>query len=302
MGRILIAVALLLAATTPAQEARLRLVPAREGARTGSVSVRVTTEGLTITGSVAGGPPNFATRPEDMAKSDHVELWIAPVTAPALPPLGWGSQFGIVTGKTAKDCPDLAKQYRSDPEKCIQWFQSMPGYRARFRRLFVRQYQLAPGVAVESFAEPAFAEIVSKFDQRQASRLEPLRPKVMPTLRSRETDAGYSFEIRAPWAALPPVNDLKLNSLGIAVDVFSTHSGAPATQPFSTTSPKRKWGEPSSFGVVVLRPERRYMLTRCEYPLEAEDLHSTRHPAWFIPTASAGVRKVFVIQNASGGY
>src|ERR1041385_4633635 len=117
------------------------LKPMRAGGRTGKVSITAGADGLQITGAVDGARPTFATGPAAMGTSDHVEIWIAPSVAPALPPVGWGNQFGMENEKTEKDCKELASDAKEIAE-CQAWFRKQPAYRGLFRRLFVRQYQL----------------------------------------------------------------------------------------------------------------------------------------------------------------
>jgi hypothetical protein len=292
---------ILTAVAAAQQPVTFDLNPMRAGGRTGKVSVTQGPDGLVITGTVNGGRAKFAANPAEMATGDHVEIWLAPPSPPVLPPIGWGNQFGMETEKSEKDCKELAGEAK-ELRECQAWFRAQPAYRARFRRLFVRQYQLAPGVTVESFAKAAWDEIQTKYTKTETAPLKPLAPSAAVQFHAENTAGGYTFEARVPWTAFPPMPSLRLDRLNIMVDIFSASPAGASSQPYSSMSANRKYGDVSTMNAVTLPVPRLYKITHCEYPLKARDAYFDEHPAWFLPAASDIVNEAFIVQNYTAGY
>ncbi len=135
------------------QPPALTLISKGAGARPGKIWLAQSSQGLVIAGRVEGPPPVFAKSPEDMPNGDHVEIWIALADDIPLPPVGWYHKFGM-TGPGDEDNP-----LNLDPDRKVAWLTEQQRYRRQLLRLFVRQWQLAPNVAVETYARPAFAAL-----------------------------------------------------------------------------------------------------------------------------------------------
>jgi len=295
------------------QPANLTLKPKSTGARTGRVWLAQTPQGLVIAGAVDGPVPRFAQNPEDMPQSDHVEVWIALTDEVPLPSIGWNDRFGSYRLTGAADCDD------SDlGDHCRAWFAEQLKYRHRFTRLFVRQWQLAPEVAVETYARPAFAAMTGEsqerlrqvvpqgwFEQVVDEALHRLLPRQLPEARFAKTfPEGYSFEILVPWEALPPADRLTLERVRLLVDVFSPGE-AGRYGAFSTSSEARQYGRIDTMNSVTLTPPHRWRLARCGYPLEtyaADPEIRNEHrpgklPAYFQPTRNEQIDDIFVLKN-----
>ncbi|MBL8233945.1 MAG: hypothetical protein JNL98_35950 [Bryobacterales bacterium] len=265
----------------------------RANARNGHIWMRQTADGLLIAGSVSGGTPEFASSPVNMLSRDHVEIWLSAHLYPPLPPIGWGNQFGMIEDKTAEDCQD---------EKCRDWYRRMARYRPLFERLFVRQYQLAPNVAVESYASPAYQQIRKTYADADTAPLAPLAPKAIPRFRTAPAPDGYTFEALVPWAAFPPLQSLSLDRMRVLVDVFRAHAGRPADQPFSSTATGRRYGFAATYNDARFVSPRKFRLGACAYPLTLRDIYFESLPGWFLPSRGAQVQEAFVIQNTVRGY
>ncbi|MBC7926024.1 MAG: hypothetical protein H7039_10250 [Bryobacteraceae bacterium] len=284
-----------LLATGGFAQTTFELTPLRAGGRTGSVTVHSGPEGLIIKGKVAGGLPEFARTANEMAAKDHIGIWLASASDPVLPMIGWGNQFGM--WNCASENIDAKAR-----ELCPAFVEDMEAYRAIFRRLFVRQYQLAPNISVETFATAAYSSIEREYQKPGLDKLILLKPIVAPVFDFMPTTNGYEFTALLPWTALPPVNSLKLDRLRVMVDVFSAHAGATGSQPYSSTAQNRRYGQPSTFPVVTLDPPMMYTITSCGYELSLSDIFHKEYPAWFLPGNTGQVREAFIIQNFATGY
>jgi hypothetical protein len=288
----------------------LSLIPRGAGARTGKIWLAQAPQGLVIAGRVEGPPPVFAKSAENMPNGDHVEVWIALVEDVPLPPIGWSDKFGDHQLRDLADCDGVDVGLG---EHCRAWFAEQVGYRRQFPRLFARQWQLAPGVAVETYAKPAFDAMTES-----RKRLEQTVPQgwfeqlidevfqiELPEARFGKTyPEGYSFEVLVPWKALPPANRLTLDRMRLLVDVFSPGKtgryGA-----FSTSSKARQYGKVNTMNRLVLTPPHRWRLARCSYPLETfaaspkvwGNYHSPRLPAYFLPAENERIDQLFVLGN-----
>lgn len=284
----------------------MMLLPTSPAARGGRVWVAQSADGLIIAARVNGPAPRFAKTPAEMAGADHVELWVALTDEVALPKIGWGNQFGPVELASADECStreELADD-RNAIADCRAWFAEQQAYRRQFRKLFVRQWQLAPGVVTETFAQPAFAQLPSEAKEQ----IEALAPSTAsanaPAARfAPVSDGGYGVEIAVPWSAFPPSPTLELTRLRLMVDVFSPGAGGTSYGPFATTAADRKYGDVTALNAVRLEPPRRWQIGRCGYQLTASDQWDEQAlPAYFLPVGGALVNDIFVIENYAAGY
>jgi hypothetical protein len=290
----------------------LLLHPLSPQARPGKVWIRKMEAGLVIIGRVDGPKPVFPTKEADLQNGEHVELWLSAVRKLELPPIGWGYQFDDITlPNGAASCSDLqmmgSPAQEDTKENCRKWAQQQEVYRKYFKRLFVRQWQMAPGLVRETYAEPAFAEIERRFDapiknEWEKNPPEILQPRISPFFREfRDDDAGYQFQITVPWDALPPTDDQRLQDLDLLVEVFSG-PGRDRKFVYSSTAPSRAYGEPETFNHVRIEQPREYELTPCDYELTGLDIHREPQKAYFLPTQSDMLTSVFILQNYTRGY
>ena len=281
------------------QSPTLSLIPKSAGARPGTVWIAQSPKGLVIAGRVKGPPPVFAKSAEDMPNGDHVEIWAAIVEKVPLPPIGAHSSMdGATELRTPEDC--------QEDDTCKTWFADQVQHRRLLPRLFARQWQLAPGVAVETYAKPAFEGM--RAEAREAYQY--LSPRGLPKTRFIATPSdGYGFETVIPWEALPPSNRLNLDRMRVMVDVFS-----PGNQgkygAFSTTSKIRRHGRVSTMNAVALSPSRHWRLSACGYPLEEKNFWGRigsqgtepynkprKLPAYFLPAEKGEITTRLAFDN-----
>jgi hypothetical protein len=140
------------------QPPTLSLIPKIAAARPGNIWIAQSLQGLVIAGRVEGAQPHFAKNPADMPNGDHVEVWLALADDIPLPPIGWYNKFGTAGPD------DENSLLNSDSDKKTAWLAKQRQYRRQLLRLFMRQWQLAPDVAAETYALPAFAALTGGAD------------------------------------------------------------------------------------------------------------------------------------------
>jgi hypothetical protein len=271
--------------------------------------------GLVIAGHIPGQAPRWPATVGEMAAGDHLEVWLADGDTLVLPPVGWGNQFRDAMLASIDDCasPSLAENADTGfVATCRTWFAGQERYRRTFRRLFVRQWQLAPEAAGETFATPAF----DAFDEALRQQLAPLRPAGVPTMRAatNPAESGYEFEIVVPWSGFPPLRSLDVTRLRVMVDVFRPGAGGRRYGSFSSTAAGRRWGDVRTFNLTRLTAPRRYTVSVCGYPLQAYRARTAHYfgyshvrvpdtlPSYFLPTQSRDVTTVLGLENEARGY
>ena len=290
----------------------------RLGARDGLIWVAHTPEGLVIAGVTDGKRPEWPETAEDMATSDHLEVWFSDPHPPELPPIGWGNQFDDATLESDGDCIKERPEGEEviitpEEESCIRWFSQQIRYRPEFTKLFVRHWEAAPGIVQETYATSAF----DAFPDSVQEKLAPLRPRTLPqalfSVREWLGDS-YSFELLIPWAALPPASSLGLRDIRLLVDIFNPVEGTRRYMALMSTSAKRQAGAPETFNQMELSEPRNYQITACRYlprgvlPRTANWFGYSRLreadlvDAYFTPTDIFEVTDVIVIHNEARGY
>ncbi len=282
-------------------------------ARNGSINVQDTAQGILISGTILGVAPKWPTSANQMAVSDHIEIWLADAEALHLPPTGWGNQIKEERIYLPEACDKLAKQSRS---VCREWDKKQVKYRSQLIKLFVRQWQIAPNIVEETFATPAFQVLEkyklapsannSEFTKTLAQKISPLKPSEKPIIRYfKQQQSGYTFEVLIPWQALPPVQRLALQRMRFVVDVFNPGKAALQYGPYSSTSSAHLYGDPNSFGVYQFKNPRNYKLTACQYNLRAANPHPSNiytKDIYYFPKQEFNITKVIVLSNEVFGY
>jgi hypothetical protein len=247
---------------SPSTPPDIVLVPRGEDARRGRLWILNTGNGLLIAGDIEGGRPDFPADQSSLLAKDHVEVWLAADVDPVLPPIGWGNQFGQnALERGAHSCEgylnDATVPADNSPEsvqKCRERAAQQQKYRSYFQRLFLRQWLLVPGYAIESFAAPAYDQIVSRFAGDGVPST--LNPHGTPEFQYSPSSNGYRFQILIPYVAFPPLPSLELRDLRLLVDVFSAAKPGKKMGSFSSSSPSRLWGNPGTFNGLRLNPPR----------------------------------------------
>jgi hypothetical protein len=215
----------------------------------------------------------------------------------------------------ADSCADWAKQSVSEnkqamEKKCRRWVDLESRYRPYFKRLFVRQYLVTPDYAVESFATPAYAEIIAHFASDRPGNDEiPALVKPHSHLQmwpgAGKDRVGYTFAIMIPFLDFPPLSATELRDLRLLVDVFNPPEPGKKIGAYSTSSPTRVYGNPATFNLLHFDPPHRFHLTPCDLPLSGPDEYGKLHEAWFVPGTDEEFEfesDALVVANDGGGY
>jgi hypothetical protein len=291
----------------------LELSPQAPEARSGKVYLRKNSQGLIIAGTVTGGAPQFPGTPAEIMEKEHIEIWLAVTPNPGLPAIGWGNQFDDVElPEGEKSCEDYAKKAsgvtQTDSDACREFVQKQKSYRAYFTRLFVRQWQLAPGIAVESFAAPAYQTIQERFrpgkDEARDIFPELLKPSGMPqaVFESTSGPAGYRFEVLVPWNVFPPADNETLRDMSVLVEAYGPAATGKKFGAYGTSAPGRRYGNATTFNQIRFAEAREYELTPCDYELVGLDLQDEPTKAFFFPAESEFISDVFILENYKRGY
>jgi hypothetical protein len=230
----------------------------------------------------------------------RLSIWLADADPPALPPVGWGHQFGFETLESEADCEamDWGEELRAF---CAQWYRDQIEHRSRLAPLFERRWLVstrAPEAPIETLARPAFAAIVPEV----RSKLEPLEPSSGPEARARPlagTPGALGLEVLVPWEAFPPVKALDLSAVRVSVGMVAGDTG---TEP----------AVPEGLLPRPLAAPLAHRLTPCGYGLRQIAIFSepeigVRLPSdqaglYMIPDPSLDLSRLIVIDNEAGGY
>jgi hypothetical protein len=254
-----------------------------DGERIGNVSLRETPDGIVIFGRIAGRPPSYAKSPDEINARDHMGLWLALSEDIEMPALGWGNQHGLFS------CNDLAESPTAASETCQSWETEQLKYREQLRRLFVRHWQFAPSVLLETFASEAYDKLPA------AAASNGLRPHGGPQMAASEGGEVSDFEILVRWGDFPPANDLNISKMFLALEFCATGRACASTSPFSAP------GKLPILRQLMLERPRVSTLTPCNYSLQEADLFGNRYPAWYF-LGDGGITDMFALENYVAGY
>ena len=232
----------------------LDLAPVAKGT-SGKVWFRQTPEGILIFARIKGDPPLYARFPGEMATRHHVSLWLAASPDVEMPELGWGNQHGVT------NCKQLPEPPPSSEESCQAWEARQMRYRQQLRRLFVRHWELAPGVTHENYASEAYRGLfpfMTNWDRQFFAKLEPGGGPLMDS--SAGGDVSH-FEILVRWSDFPPVNSLTLANIYIALDYCGPNRAC------SSATPRSKGGYPSTFHKLTLARPKVSVVSICGHKL-----------------------------------
>ena len=261
------------------------------GKSTGKVWAAQGQNGIVVYGRVEGIRPQWARFPNEMSMRTHVNLWFGAAPDVPMPEIGWGNQFGDT------NCEEYSKRENRgrNAEDCATWAARQALYRDQLRRLFVREWQLAPRVSNEAFATPAYREALGFATDFESGALRKMEPTGNPFI---ESPAGgpFQFSIVVPWEAFPPVSSLELSEIYFFVEI------ADGDNIRASTKPTRKRDDPSSFDKLVLSKPVVSRITSCKYPLTGSILSEKDIPAWYYPTGNGSIADTFVIANLPVGY
>jgi hypothetical protein len=232
-----------------------------------------TEEGLAVAGEVRDDHVLFPTGEKDRLSADHVELWLAFPEA----------QISAFQFKVCK--PPQGNGY-VPWAVCQAWMKDQDSYQAYLHHLFVRQYSFSPLGAVEHFqgAAPKASEL--PFDSK------PQLADVKTVFRT--TADGYAFEAFVPAGALPASARTRLTSFSALVDFVDNDEGTARQEAFLSSSPRRRFGDRSTFQTVKLEASVRYASR-----LSLADRRLAGRPERFFFPA-AGIDAVYEMVDAGG--
>ena len=280
-------------------------------ARSGDISISEDDTGMLISGAIDGSKPIWPENASsDMSTHDHIDLWISDGTDARFPPIGWGNQFGNPTLDSANDCDLNAKDGLdnplSDPAKCKIWFADQVKFRDQFKKLFYRQWHIAPNISREDYASPAFDSLPGYVQEELAM----LKPNGSPTISITDDPTGkhaYTFTIKIPWNILPPIQSLNMNKLNMLVDIFSPSTDNGQSEHYSSISDSAATNDSRAFKMVALPKPKQYSITSCKYKLSdngdfSAPSFSDRAVPYIFPSDNQNIDTDFMVDNMIHGY
>ncbi|XXF77780.1 hypothetical protein P2318_32730 [Myxococcaceae bacterium GXIMD 01537] len=186
-------------------------------------------EGLALAGEVRDERVLLPANAGDI-NADHVEVWLALPEA-ALPPVGFVNQFGDQLVPAPEACADVSQ----DAGVCRTWWKEQTERRKKLRQGFSAQYGVLP-MGVTRFGAQGAAGSASYV--------------LVP--------GGYRFEALIPTSAFPRSAQAPLAELRILVDVVDNDEGHARQETFLSSSPKRRFGDASTFHAVPLATPLRF--------------------------------------------
>jgi len=269
-----------------------RILPATGGIPQALLWIGEVSEGLVVAAEIRSG-----VEPDERAT---LAIRLRDARDPALPPIGWGHQFGFEALDDASDCAGL-EFGGEDTAACEAWYLRQVDYRAALDPLFGREWRIPisrPDEVEEVGATRAFARLPAYM----RAGIAPLAPVGAPRVRSRPiagTEGGVGMEILIPWSAFPPVQAPDLSALRVAVDWVSPDDraaagGATVAAPRPLAAPLHHRVTPCGYGLRgILIPGGDDRISRPA---------SSGAVPYMIPEASGDLRRLIVLDNEAAGY
>ena len=194
------------------------------------VWVAMDARGLAIAGEVLDDKVQL-TNPKRDINADHVEVWLA-LPRPAMPPLAFVSHLDEHRVEKESDCEKAAPE---DPAKCKAWWKQQTARRKQLQSELVAQYGVTPKGVVRFGPDSTVGQ----------ARYEPF-------------PGGYRFEALIPVSAFPRTAQAPLREVRVLVDLVDSDEGGVKQETFLSSSPKRKFGDASTFHAVTLTKPLRF--------------------------------------------
>lgn len=301
-------------ATTERSWADFPLIATQPDARGGTISIGQSTDGLVIRGTITGPAPQWPRSDDEIARADHLDIWLADATPAEFPPIGWGHQHGYEVLRSDDECVKPAADWRHEPAKeeaqCRAWYRTQLTYRDTLAKLFIRHWQVAPGVGREIYATPAFAALTSDERTRNAA-LVPTGTLQGRFITGTADGGGYTCEILIPWDAFPPLCSLQLKDVRVLVEVTAAARADAASGPRTAIAADGTSASAGTPIVFALPAPRTYVITPCHYALtdampglpEHDHYLPSEYATFFIrPTRALALDTVIVMDNEAFGY
>lgn len=278
--------------------------------RHGTIQISTTDDGLVVRGAVDGPEPKWPLRHQSWDMHDFLEITLADAMPVALPPIGWGNQFGFTHLASANDPNDVQENSPElqAKESAVrrQWYEAQLPYRQLLTTLFERRWRIAPDRVEEVAATAAFAKL-SVADQQALSLLA---VHGSPTANfARTASATVTFEVVIPWNAFPPLRSLVVQDLKLQVATFRPES----TTGLSPVPPSYRFAERSTLHgltdpmVFHCQPARTYTLTPACFTMSDALVAGEWFPSddavrYIRPGSTTELDRVLVVDNTAKGY
>ncbi len=218
-------------------------------------------EGLAIAGEVMDDKVQLTGKKD--INADHVELWLA-LPQPKMPPLAFTSHLDSQAVPTEAAC---AKVSEADPAACKTWWRQQTARRKQLQADLVAQYGLMPKGVVRFGLNGSVGPV----------RYEPF-------------PGGYRFEALIPVGAFPRTAQAPLRDVRVLVDLVDSDEGGAKQETFLSSSPKRKFGDASTFHAVALKKPLRFG----KWPELLEKALKEQPGASYMPGPDADALQVWV--------
>jgi hypothetical protein len=194
------------------------------------VWLAISPEGLAVAGEVRDERVLLPEKAGDI-NADHVEVWLA-LPQPVMPPLAFVNQFGDQLVPTADACTEAAQE---DKDGCRKWWKEQTARRKKLVQAFTVQYGLLPSG-------------VTRFDGTAPAG----------TVRYEPMPGGYRFEALIPSGLFPRSAQAPLRDVRVLLDVVDNDEGRAKQESFLSSSPRRRFGDASTFHAVKLAAPLRF--------------------------------------------
>ncbi|WP_205525510.1 hypothetical protein [Pyxidicoccus trucidator] len=220
------------------------------------------TEGLAIAGEVLDDKVQLTGKKD--INADHAEVWLA-LPQPKMPPLAFISHLSDNLVPRESDC---ARVDQENPEACKAWWKQQTARRKQLQSDLVAQYGLMPAGGAVRFG---------------------LNGPVGPA-RYEPFPGGYRFEAFIPVGAFPRTAQAPLRDVRVLVDLVDSDEGGAKQETFLSSSPKRKFGDASTFHAVALKAPLRFG----KWPELLERALKEQPGASYVPGPDADALQVWV--------
>jgi hypothetical protein len=214
---------------------------------------------------------------------DYVELQISSTAKLTLPVIGWP---GVALSQSAHcDSLEFAPSQVSFAPACKAFFAQQHRHQAAVRALFAPRFSMSQlGLVKDSQPVQTFRE----------DHLLAFTPRAKPEYLMQRTENELHFELRLPWAALPPSDHLRIDRLYLRMrrcDGVDCRALLPsyARQP-----------EPADIEVLLAKPMQ-YQVTLCDLPLWGA-VGNTLSAGYFMPQADLILRETLALSEPTDDY
>lgn len=210
--------------------------------------------------------------------NDYVKLQISSTAKLTLPVIGWP---GVALAQNSDcDLPELAPSHASFAPACKAFFAQQQRHQAAVRALFAPRYRVNQlGLVQDS---PPVQTL-------QEAHLLAFTSRAKPEFLMQRMENELHFELRLPWAALPPSDHLRIDRLYLRMrrcDGIDCRALLPSYA---------RQKEPADIEVLLAKPMQ-YQLTLCDLPLWGA-VGNTLSAGYFMPQADLILRETLALSE-----